>query len=240
MKKIVLVLFFVLLMGSVLALEKTKIYGMADPGKSVRLDITYTANGVEYSQIITKQAGENNLWELKISTDTGFIDLEVTYNGETEEYRVPTGQDFLVDLELNGENEGVEENVTSSIADETNETNEVNNEVEEDIDEEIIENNEEVGGITGSVISDDLNLDFGNYGLFLAIGGGLFLIIVLANLFSALILGGFRRLSNKEKIPKDIPSFKVKKLSEMKSEREEKREVKPETQEKREEPQKTD
>jgi len=188
MKKAVLfiglVLFSLLLIASASALERTRIYGRADPNTNLLLVADYTAGGIHYeNQQFPRETDEYGLWEVIIRSDYGEIDVEVNYKGKREIYTVPTGQDFEINL-LENKPKKVEEK-NESVEQESQESESNNTEVKEETEQE---EEEKSSPITGKSIFESFgNFTSSNFSIFF-IFIGLFVLIVLANLASEGIL----------------------------------------------------
>lgn len=209
MKKVVLVLsilILILLIGSVSALVKTRIYGKTKPNVNVRLSITYTANGQEFqNQPIKKVTDNSGNWEYKIASDEGTIEIEATSLGITKTFAIEAGPDFEIKFSDEDKEETNETtaSITGSLVDEDEE--------ETTEDEEQVEETE-TADISSEAVSGekwDIKSKLGNWSLYLLILG-LFVLIIAANLVSEVLIGAFRRVG-KNKSEKPI---KIVKLSE--------------------------
>lgn len=176
----------ILMIGSVSALESTRIYGFVDADREVKLTLKYTSNGVSYNQLVVKKANYIGAWEYKLSTDSGTIEAIVSYLGAEKTYSVPTGKDFRIDLFSTGTEEVEVKNATE----EKNETPEIAiTNLSEKIPAEAVEEEKSLA-ITGSSIFEKSKNIFNDKKIYLAIAG-LFLMIVIANLVSHFIIGMF-------------------------------------------------
>lgn len=199
-------------------LEKTKIYGRADPEATMKLTLDYSAHAVLYTdQLITKNADSEGNWEYKISTDPGKITLQIAYKGEEKEFSISTGQDFQVNW--NGETfkEGTGEELTAGVEEtnttiEENTTTEVAGEAEETNTEKTTS---ESSGITGKSIFGDIGEIKipGNWKIYLIIIA-VFIAMIVANILSTLILGFFQRPRENRKSGPSREEIKIVKLSE--------------------------
>ncbi len=215
MKKVMFgILISLLLIGVVSAtLTKTRIYGETKPNAIVKLTLSYKANGLPIdSQFIRIDSDTSGDWEYKIGSDEGTIELEVTILDDTKTFEVPVGPDFEVSMsdEDTGETTADEEtNETTEEAEgitETEETTGESTETEETettntADEESVEADVEVSDAEGkdaetssisgkSIFGDKLNVEGGSIFLIILI---LFVTIVIANIFSEILIGRFKR-----------------------------------------------
>ena len=196
------VLFLVILAISVSAndLKRTVIKGICEPNSEAIINAEYDSGGMHMDQSFSRDADEFGRWEFALRTDSGEIILEILCGSEKRDYSVVAGQNLTVNFLYEEREEGEEEESV---------------EQEEELIEEETEDN--TSGITGQAISDlNLNIDKN----LLYIGGIFFAIVVLANIFSALLIGASRKAIERRqsgvprasmRYPKDI---KVVKLSE--------------------------
>ncbi|MBU1136730.1 MAG: hypothetical protein ABIG37_02095 [Nanoarchaeota archaeon] len=204
MKKSILICFLItsLLITSVSALEKTKMYGKLEPSTKVNLILTYSASAKLYeNQVITKVTDEFGNWDYKIGTDAGKINLRVEYRDIAKDFEITTGKDFEVNL------------YEKEIADVINETGLVRTTLEtntEDIQEE--ETKEVVKksvGLSGLAVFDNRVVDkiFSKLVIYIF---GVIIIVVLIIFF---IYRKFAKTNIKENNP-DLLLDAEKKLSE--------------------------
>ena len=203
MKKLVLILVLFLVIGNVCALEKTKIFGRADPNTKLTLTVDYYAEGVEYKQLVTKQTDSFGLWEYTCNSDPGTIILSVAYRGAVKEYSIPVGTEYEINLITSSA--APPENNTAAAVTNTSEDNAVVNEDNT--------TQEKTAGVTGKSIFESIGAAKGI--TIFALIVGFFVLLLIANLASNSIMSAVRRRKyGSEQKSEDI---KVIKLSDMRN-----------------------
>lgn len=202
MKKALLIsaFLFVLLATSVLATERTRIYGYVDDINSdIKLILSYKAIGKQYDQTILKKPDSLGNWEYIVYADAGKIALTMNINGQEKVYSVTAGTEFQVDL-LNPK--AVVEEPAENITELINITQEAENTTATDASDDTNST------VTGQSIITDIKDIFS--------GKTLMTIGIIAGILIVLAGGFYGYKSWQKKSPKDIKvvSYKEKFSSE--------------------------
>jgi len=225
---LVSVLFLLLLIINVYALEKSTIFGRVNPKTKISLLAEYINKGENVRIDYHRTTDEIGDWNFLIICDNGTeVNLEVNYKDIQDNYVINCGEDLKVDLlGLYSEEEVVEENTT--IAEEPElEENESNDELE------LEENQEDNSVVTGKATFSNWfsNRSFGTFEIVLIIFG-IFVLIIVANLVSYFLLHLFTRektWKNKEvrvvKLSHKLAEQKKKEEEEAKKEAEKERKI---------------
>lgn len=212
------VLILLLLVISVSALEKTKIYGKVDSRAKISLTATYFNNGTEVENVYNKRSDENGNWDFIIVSDPNkTITAKIIYEDIIETYAVPVGLGFKIDLlgydpEEPKINETVGEAVEATPAGQQEE-------IIQEQPEEILDKKSNKS-VSGMAIFNNMGLSNSSVLGIILVLVALFIVIIVANLASHGIINfvGSRREGKSE--PRQVNVVKLSdKLREEKDEK---------------------